>query len=242
MLEAIEKLLKLQDRDRRLLRLRAEVADVDPQRRLIEKRRAAAEQEFEASRQNGLRLESERKRLELEVEAKKEQIAKYAGQQWQTRKNEEYKALSHEIATCKEVIRGLEDQQLVLMEQLEEADKRLAAATEAVRLARADSEAQLKQCAETEARLCRQLAEAEAARTEFGATVEEGLLARYERILKTKGDRVVVGIERGVCGGCHMKLARQDVLTTQAGREIVHCANCGRILYYLHGMDLKAAD
>lgn len=242
MLEAIEKLLILQDRDRRLIRLRAELSDIDPQRRLVQGHKNAAEKEFEAARQSAHHLESERKRLELEAEAKKELISKYSAQQWQTRKNEEYKALAHEIETCKAAIRTLDDQQLSLMEQIEAAEKRTAAAQEALRQARAHADTQLRQCDEAEARLRKQLADAEAARAEAGAGVDPSLLARYERILKSKGDRVVVDVERGVCGGCHMKLARQDVLNTQADREIVQCPNCGRILYYTRDMDVKPLE
>jgi len=242
MLEAIEKLLILQDRDRRLIRLRAELADIEPQRRLVQTHKVGAEKEFEAARQNAHHLESERKRLELEAEAKRELIAKYSAQQWQTRKNEEYKALSHEIDTCKAAISTLEDQQLALMEQLEAAEKRTAAAQEALRQAKAHAEAQLRHCDEAEARLRKQLGDAESARTDAGSAIDPSLLTRYERILKSKGDRVVVGVERGVCGGCHMKLARQDVLNTQSDREIVQCPNCGRILYYTSDMDVKPLE
>lgn len=242
MLEDLEKLLILQERDRRLLRLRAEIANIEPQRRLVEQRRSATSQEFEMARQQTLRLETERKRLELEVGTKKELIEKYSTQQWQTRKNEEYKALSHEIDSCKKAIQNLDDQQLELMEQIERAEKHAAAASEALKKARADCELQLEQLATTEERLTRQLADAEAARAESTAGIEPGLLNRYERILKSKGGNVIVGVDRGVCGGCHMKISRQDVLNTQAGREIVNCPNCGRILYYTRDMDLKPSE
>ncbi len=242
MLEAIEKLLILQDRDRRVLRLRTEYADIEPQRRLVLSRKAAAEQEFEKSRVRGHQLESERKRLELEVDSKKTQIEKYSAQQWQTKKNEEYKALGHEIEMAREAIRGLDDQQLGLMEQLEVADRHVAAASAVLKQARADADIQLQQFDDAEARLRKQLNEAEAARAEFAASIDPQLLNRYERILKTKGDKILVSVERSVCGGCHMKLARQVILATQADREVVECPNCGRLLYYLPGMDIKAQD
>src|SRR5208282_1623058 len=73
--------------------------------------------------------ESDRKRLELDVEAKKTQIEKYANQQLQTRKNEEYRALAHEIETCKADINKIEDQEIALMEQAEAAQKEVAHAT-----------------------------------------------------------------------------------------------------------------
>lgn len=242
MLEALEKLLVLQERDRRLLRLRAELADVEPQRRLVQTRRAAAEQEFEKAKLLGNQLESERKRLELDVEAKKALIEKYSAQQWQTKKNEEYKALTHEIETCRNGIRALEDQQLGVMERIEAAEKQTAAATEVLKKARADADVQLQQCADAEARLRKQLADAEQTRADAAATVDPFILGRYERILKNRGDKVIVDVERGVCGGCHMKLARQEVINCQASKEIINCPNCGRILYYLPGMDVTAAE
>ncbi len=242
MLEAIEQLLVLQDRDRRLIRLRIEVADIDPQRRLVQTRHTNAEAEFEKAKLTGQQLESERKRLELEVESKKEQIAKYAAQQWLTRKNEEYKALSHEIETCKAAISSLDDQQIVLMEKIEAAERQVAAAAEILRKAKADSAVQLQQLAEAETRLRKQLADAEDARAAATTPIESILLGRYERLLKSKGDKVIVDVQRGVCGGCHMKLSRQNVIDCQADRDIVQCPNCARILYYLPGMDVTPLE
>lgn len=243
MLESIEKLLILQDSDRRLIRLHAELADIEPKRRLVLARRATAEEVFEKSRHRGHHLESERKKLELEVESKKGLIDKYSAQQWQTKKNEEYKALTHEIQLCKEAISTLDDQQIGLMEQIEAAEKQTQAATLVLRQAKADAELQLQQFADAETRLRKQIADAEAVRSQAAAAIADPVvLVRYERILKSKGDRVIVGIERGVCGGCHMKLARQDVINCQADREIVQCVNCGRMLYYTRDMDVKPLE
>lgn len=242
MLDAIEKLLILQDGDRRLIRLRTELADVEPQRRRVLARKAAAEEEFEKSKHRSHQLESERKKLELEVESKKGLIEKYSAQQWQTRKNEEYKALTHEIDTCKAAIRSLDDQQIALMEQIEAADGQVKAAAVVLQQARADADLQLQQFNDAETRLRKQIADAEGVRARASEAIEPMVLTRYERILKSKGDRVVVGIERGVCGGCHMKLARQDVINCQAHREIVQCPNCGRILYFTSDMDVKPLE
>ena len=66
--------------------------------------------------------------------------------------------------------------------------------------------------------------------------------ARYERLVKSKGDNVVVGVQHGVCGGCHMRLPAQILVTCQAQQELVGCINCGRILYYTRDMDLAVVD
>ena len=65
---------------------------------------------------------------------------------------------------------------------------------------------------------------------------------RYERLLKSKGDNVIVGVDNGVCGGCHMKLSAQILVTCQGHKELVSCINCGRILYYTRDMALSPAE
>ena len=72
--------------------------------------------------------------------------------------------------------------------------------------------------------------------------VDESARSRYERLLKNKGATAIVGVEHGVCGGCHMKLPAQILVSCRAQQEIVTCINCGRILYYTRDMDLVAAD
>ena len=79
-------------------------------------------------------------------------------------------------------------------------------------------------------------------RAELAAAVDESTRNRYERLLKSKGDNVIVGVQHGVCGGCHMKLQQQLIVTCQAQKEIVTCSSCGRILYYTRDMELAGAE
>ena len=82
----------------------------------------------------------------------------------------------------------------------------------------------------------------EADRDHLAAAVDTEVLPRYERLRKSKGENVVVGVAHGVCGGCHMKLQRQVIVTCQGSQEIVSCPNCGRILYYTRDMSLAVAE
>src|SRR5260370_1307923 len=131
MTEVLEKLLILQDRDQRISRLQAELARMEPERQSFRTKAAAAQQALEQAKGRVKQLESDRKNLELEVETKKELIAKYSLQQFQTRKNEEYRALAHEIQMCNQEIVKIEDQELELMEQAELAQKDVARKTQA---------------------------------------------------------------------------------------------------------------
>ena len=119
MLDVIEKLLILQDCDRKILRVKDELGRIEPDRREMQAKITNTQSSFEAAKHRVKQIESDRKKLELDVEAKKQQIEKYSLQQFQTKKNEEYRALAHEIETCKGIIFKLEDQQIELMEKAE---------------------------------------------------------------------------------------------------------------------------
>jgi len=242
MLDVIEKLLILQDRDRKIRRIRSELAHIEPQRQTMKTRAAAASASLESAKTKVKELESQRKDLELEVEAKKQMITKYANQQLQTRKNEEYRALANEIQTCKEAIFKIEDQEIALMEQGEAAQKEVVRATQAASEARKMADDQVTQLGVREENLKKELAELEANREELAAAVDDTARGRYERLIKNKGENVVVGVHHGVCGGCHMKLQPQLVVSCQAQQELVTCSNCGRILYYTRDMDLAVAE
>jgi predicted nucleic acid-binding Zn-ribbon protein len=242
MLEVIEKLLILQDRDRKIRRVKGELAHIEPQRQTMKTRAAAASASLESAKTKVKELESQRKDLELEVEAKKQMITKYANQQLQTRKNEEYRALANEIQTCKEAIFKIEDQEIALMEQGEAAQKEVVRATQAASESRKMADDQVTQLGVREENLKKELAELEANREELAAAVDGTARGRYERLVKNKGENVVVGVHHGVCGGCHMKLQPQLVVSCQAQQELVTCSNCGRILYYTRDMDLAVAD
>jgi len=242
MLETIEKLLVLQDRDRKIHRVQEELAQIAPERETLRNRASSTQTQLDAAKNRVKQIESERKRLELEVESKKTQIEKYANQQLQTRKNEEYKALAHEIETCKGDIMKIEDSEIVLMEQTEAAQKEVARANGEANEAKKLADSLIAELGQREENFKKELAELQQGRAELASAVDESARNRYERLLKGKGDNVVVGVQHGVCGGCHMKLQQQLIVTCQAQKEIVTCSSCGRILYYTRDMELATAE
>ena len=77
----------------------------------------------------------------------------------------------------------------------------------------------------------RRLEELNRERADLEGKIDEDLLGLFERLFKSKGDAAVVAIEHGVCTGCHMKVTSATAASARAGKEIVSCENCGRILY-----------
>lgn len=242
MLDSIEKLLILQDRDRKIHRVQQELAQIAPERENLRHLTTSTQTQLDAAKTRVKQIESERKQLELDVEAKKTQIARYANQQLETRKNEEYKALAHEIETCKGVINQIEDREIVLMESAEAAQKYVVRANGEANEAKKLAESQVTELGQREENFKKELAALQSGRTELASAVDESTRSRYERLLKSKGGTAVVGIEHGVCGGCHMKLQQQLIVMCQGQKEIVTCSSCGRILYFTRDMDLTGGD
>lgn len=242
MLPVIENLLILQDRDRKILRVEAELANLGPERTSIDHRAKAAQAQLDEAKIKVKQIETERSKLELEVQSRKGQIEKYSIQQFQTKKNEEYAALAKEIENCKAAIVKLDDQQIEFMEQAEAATQELNAISKTVAERLKEAEAARKGLAEKEVRLQREIAELKSDYERLESAVDSGVREKYIRLRRSKGASSLVGINHGVCGGCHVKLPMQEVLSCQAQQELVTCPNCGRILYFTPEMITAPAD
>src|SRR5665213_1512904 len=180
MQEIIEKLLILQDRDRKILRVTHELAHITPERESLRAKAAATQSQLDTAKTRVKQIESERKQLDLEIEAKKTQIEKYANQQLQTRKNEEYKALTHEIEMAKEAIFKIEDAEIVLMEQAEVAQKNVATATTEAAAAKKLVDDQIGQLNTREENLKKEFAELTTGRAQLASAVDDSTRNRYE--------------------------------------------------------------
>lgn len=242
MLDVIEKLLVLQSHDQKILKTQEELSGIGPQREAANTKVSSSSKALDDAKNNLKHLESERKRLELDVEAKQELIRKYATQQAQTKKNEEYKAFTKQIETCNQEISAIEDVELGVMEQIDTAKVAVAKATEAAKADKAVMDGMLAKLTEREAELKTELAALQAKRPEFSSTLEESTLNRYERLFKGKAGRALVDVVHSACGGCHMKLPTQVIVACQGHQELVFCPNCGRILYHTRDMDLTVSD
>ena len=231
MLPAIEQLLILQERDRKIRALRQELKVAPLERKGCEDRLAAAQKLVDDTKLKGKEIEVERKKLENEAEAKRGQIAKFQTQKFQTRKNEEFAALNHEIERYEKDVRLVEDRELELMESAEKqkaviaaAEKELAATKAQVAKQTGDIEVKIKAIDE-------QLAGLDAEHGKIADGLEEELRENYERLFITKDGDAIVALEHDVCMGCHMKVTPTTAAKCKAGREVVHCEQCGRILY-----------
>jgi predicted nucleic acid-binding Zn-ribbon protein len=231
MLPEIEQLLRLQDCDQRLKALRAELETVPIERKRIDQMVAGKGSAFEQVKQQNRDFEMQRKKLELEVKTRQDSIGKYKTQQFQTRKNEEFQALGHEIERLEREITQIEDKELDLMEESERAQAQIQQAEQELKATKIQFDQQLGALGQKEQILDGRIRETESEREKLAAAIDSDLLFQYRRLFASKGGDAVVAVEHGVCTGCHMKNTTTTVYRAKMGREIVHCEQCGRILY-----------
>ena len=227
----LEQLLVLQDRQQKIRQIQTEVHTLPLQRKNLEEQLAASVAGVEALKQKARQVEMDRKKLELDVGTRTETISRLKTQQYQTRKNDEFQAIGHEIERYENEIRKIEDEELELMVEADKLkadlgveEKKSATVRESVARQTGDLESKSKT-------LQSRLEELTKERAELASKIDEDLLGRFERLFKSKGDAVVVALEHEVCTGCHMKVTTQTAHRAKAGKEIVSCENCGRILY-----------
>ena len=227
----LEQLLVLQDRQQKIKQIQAEIKTLPIQRDHLEAQLAASAASVDTLKQKGRHLEMDRKKLELDVGTRAETISRLKTQQYQTRKNDEFQAIGHEIERYENEIRKLEDQELEVMieadklkTEIEAADKTARATKESISRQLTDLETKSKTLESRQEELAKE-------RDTLASKIDGDLLHRFERLFNSKGDAAVVAIEHGVCTGCHMKVTTATAARVKTGKEIVSCENCGRILY-----------
>jgi predicted nucleic acid-binding Zn-ribbon protein len=227
----LEQLLVLQDRQQKIRQIQTEIKTLPMERSYLESQLVASAAGLDALKQKTRHIEIDRKKLELDVGTRTESIARLKTQQYQTRKNDEFQALSHEIERYQNEIRKLEDQELELMIEADKFKTEVDAAEESARATKDTISRQLANLEVKSKALETQQAQLANEREALASKIDADLLDQFERLFNSKGDAAIVAVEHGVCTGCHMKVTTATASQVKAGKEIVSCENCGRILF-----------
>ncbi len=232
MLPEIEKLLRTQHHDQKIKSVEKEIADIPLEEEDIKDKLVADAEALEASKKNLQHVEVAIKNLEIDVETRRDSITKLKVQQFETKKNEEFRKMGLEIERYESEISKLEDEEIELMEQAEEQRKLYKAARDKY----ADNEVSVKEEIEDlgklRIKLESDLEEEKKARAEQASSVDEDRLYEYDRLFKAKAGMAVVGLVDEVCQGCHMRVTKSTIVNVKAEKQVATCENCGRILYW----------
>ncbi len=227
----VEKLLILQDRDKCRRDLEAQLQLLPREVSAVEAKIASEKAAIETARTEMRELEAKKKVLETEIGSAEQRVAKYRTQQLEVRKNDEYKALSHEIETMQAQIGQLEEE-LAIMYSIDEAKKRFNTAESVLKQNISGHEARIRTLKEREGSVKFELVDAQAKFLEARKPVDEPTIRLYDRISQ-RNFPACVPVNGGKCGGCHLKIS-SEIESACRGKDgkIATCDQCSRIVWW----------
>jgi uncharacterized protein len=232
---AIPHLLDLQQIDKRVAEIRAEI-DSYPKRVLEadaklsgDKARVASAKEAHAA------ILVERKKLEFEAQQWKDRARKYKDQTGAVKTNEAYKALQHEIAGAEAEASKAEDRQLEVMMAAEETERRVRSAEADLKAEEGTINAERDQIKVQMNAKKKELEAALAERERALVPVPEDLRDLYTRIAKRHNGTALARVRDDQCKGCGLRVLPHILqqLRMESNEEIFRCENCGLILFTL---------
>lgn len=231
MQDEVRALLILQDRDRRLLALAKDLEKLPQDEARAKAKLAGDEAAVKKAHQALLDCELRVKKIELDAETRRTTIKRLKLQQFETRKNEEFVALGHEITRYEKDLDDFETTELEAMDEVDSLRGAQKTAETALAHTRKLVDEDLAMIAQRHARMEADRIETLAERERLLGNVPESVIPLYNRLMKTKAGLAVAPLRDGKCEGCHMKLIASTVMKVQTGKEIAQCEDCGRILY-----------
>lgn len=125
----------------------------------------------------------------------------------------------------------VDDRELQLMADVEVTQADLQRAREELSRVHAAWEERQRDLASRQIEASESLAVLHASRSQQAVAVGPTNLSLYETLRREKRGRAVSKIERSTCLGCRIALPMGVVQRVRAGRELVFCPTCGRVLY-----------
>lgn len=230
--EDIDLLWTLRGLDEELVTLNAALQRFPGERAAIEQRLAAERARLVEAKARFAELQKKRRVTEQEIAAVTETERKFQAQLPLVKKNEEYKALQHEIDGTRARRSDLETEVLIQLEAEDRDMSERPALERALAAAEQEAAGRLGAIA-TEERADRERAAAfETQRQEQVIRLAPALRVRYERIRASLDGRALVSILKGACGGCFRGQPPQVVQEARKRDRVLICDGCGRMLLW----------
>lgn len=184
-----------------------------------------------SERQAELRRRLRNLELDLEEVIEKREASEKTLYSGKVKSPKELTGLEQEVQLLKRRQVEVEDETLEVMGQLETVEARLEREKrelERLEVRWREEQAELK---EKQAALSSRLSLLREKRESLQAAIDPEDLAIYEDLRRRKARQGVALVQNSICQGCGVAVSTSKVTKVLRGVELVHCANCERILY-----------
>jgi predicted nucleic acid-binding Zn-ribbon protein len=232
---AIPQLMDLQRLDQSIAALRTDLEGLPKKMKEADATLTGSKAAVTSAKEKLTHGQTNRKKLELDVEQWKDRAKKYRSQTASVKTNEAYKALLHETANAEAEAAKAEDLVLEQMMAIEESERLVKNAEANLKEDEHRLSAVKKQIEAQFADEKKKWHDAVAERAAVAAKIPENLLILYGQIQRRHPTTALAEVRDNMCRGCGMRVLPHTVqlLTNDSDEEVFRCEMCGRILYSL---------
>ncbi|NOQ21750.1 MAG: hypothetical protein GQ565_03735 [Candidatus Aegiribacteria sp.] len=240
MIEDLKKILLMQDVDSRIDRISAEMDEIPREKLIHEKELESQKSDYdkEKSKLEEVR-ESSGKCSEVKVATEKT-LAEFKNKLLEMKTNEAYRAMMEQIKFAEKKIGDLDSQIIEKMYEEEQGEKDLV---EAMKIWERNTRRAEKRQNILDGQLevlKENMEELMAERIDIASGIGKRLLDKYEQLRTAGRGLVVVGLQKGACGGCLTNIPPQTAVEISQGETFV-CPICGRFVVWKDDSSMAGA-
>lgn len=233
----LKKLIRLQEVDLFVEEYRANTDAFPARSKALDVKLASALEGVERVEKAIQTSQGKRKEHEIRVTDLEGKVSKYRDQLMSVKTNEEYKAMTKEIAFSQAKITLEEDQILAVMEQSEVLNQNLKAAEAALAGDQSLIVVERGKLQEQNTKDKETLEGYLNERSQLASGIDEEAVNQYERVRKVRGGVAMARAIDENCEVCNVRMRPQRFQEVRQNDEIIPCDSCGRILYDPENMD-----
>ncbi len=230
----LEHLVELQNLETAIEEARRRIA-AHPQRVAdADTRLAQAKETVEAAKERLKTSQEARREAEKEAATYQGRLSKFKDQLAAVKTNREYQAMQHEIETAQKDLGVVEERVLERMMESDALAAEIKKAEQALAAQQKDVDAEKKTLAEELVTVEAALKDATEKRSSRVASLPTQLVALFEQVARArKGVAITTATRDGLCAACHVRLRPQVFQEIRRNDQIIQCASCNRILYFI---------
>ncbi len=228
----LQALLSLQEHDKAIWEIEAEIAAFNPELDALNADLAKVQGELEAARKGAQDAEQRRAELEGKIESYRVMQERRRQRLEWVRGAKEASTLMAELDLARSVLAKEEAEWMRSADRVQEAERRVSEVERQVEEVRAAQQPRREAITAAQAAGNDRLSEARTRRGGAATAVRRPLLAQYERIRRGRAPLALYPLHGEACGHCYTAVPmhrRQEILN---GQTVTTCEACGVMVYH----------